>query len=280
MKFTLLVFLLFVPFLQQAKEPLALAGPAAGVGVQRAKDGPVRIGSRRKLFVDKTTARPDGAGLVAFFSGASPADPPTRIVVLGDSITRGVRLGVTEEDTFASMLQRDLRSAGRAIEVVNQGIGGERTDQALKRLESDVLARRPKVVVVMYGTNDSYVDKGQVESRITAQQFEDNLETIVQTLQRQHIKVVLMTEPRWGRAAAANGAGEHPNLRLQQFMQRTRKLANAANLPLVDHFLHWTEAEKRGTDIGSWTTDQCHPNAAGHRQLADQLLAVMESLLN
>lgn len=208
------------------------------------------------------------------------SDPPGRIIVLGDSITKGVRAGVTVEETFGALLQADLRAAGRTVEVVNQGIGGERTDQALKRLQSDILSRKPQIVVIMYGTNDSYVDQGQSESRLTAQQFADNLQKIVQLLQKERIKVVLMTEPRWGRTASANGAGEHPNLRLEQFMQRTRTTATSARVPLVDHFQYWTEAEQLGTDIGGWTTDQCHPNPAGHRQLADRLLPVIRPLLD
>jgi acyl-CoA thioesterase-1 len=219
--------------------------------------------------------------LLSFLSvlALSP-EPPTRIIVLGDSITKGVRSGVTAEETFGALLQRDLLAAGRTVEVLNQGIGGERTDQALKRLQSDILSRRPQIVVVMYGTNDSYVDQGRSESRLTAQQFEDNLRAIVRLLQQEQIRVVLMTEPRWGRTAALNGAGEHPNLRLEQFMQRTRTVATSTKLPLVDHFQHWTAAEQRGTDIGGWTTDQCHPNPAGHRQLADLLLPGILPLLD
>jgi len=209
-----------------------------------------------------------------------PAEPQTKVIVLGDSITKGVRSGVTAEETFGALLQRDLRAAGRSVEVVNQGIGGERTDQALQRLQADILARQPQVVVVMYGTNDSYVDQGRSDSRISAQQFEENLQVLVERLQKQQIKVVLMTEPRWGRTAQANGAGEHPNLRLEQYMQRTRKVASSAGIPLVDHFQYWTEAERQGTDIGGWTTDQCHPNPAGHRQLAERLLPVLQPLLD
>src|SRR5437764_889189 len=82
-----------------------------------------------------------------------------RIITLGDSITKGVRPGVTAEQTFASLMQRQLRAQGIAVEVENVGIGGERTDMALQRLEKDVIAKKPDVVTIMYGTNDSYVDK-------------------------------------------------------------------------------------------------------------------------
>lgn len=57
--------------------------------------------------------------------------------------------------------------------VANAGIGDERTDGALTRLEKDVLAPKPKVVLIMYGTNDSYVDKGATESRLTVEKYRE-----------------------------------------------------------------------------------------------------------
>ena len=205
--------------------------------------------------------------------------PRKRIVVLGDSITRGVRTGVTADQTFAALLQKDLRESGQDVDVINLGIGGERTDQALNRLSRAVLALEPAVVTVMYGTNDSYVDQGKSDSRISADQFEENLTRIVNELRRIGIQPVIMTEPRWGDKATKNGAGEHPNARLEAFMARSRIVAKNADVPLVDHFQIWTEANTAGTDIGSWTTDQCHPNPDGHRKLADAILPVVRELL-
>src|SRR4051812_35189236 len=110
---------------------------------------------------------------------AGDAKAPVRVVTLGDSITRGVRAGVKADETFSALLQKQLRERKVPAEVTNLGIGGERTDQALKRLAKDVLALKPTVVVVMYGTNDSYVDKGRTESRLTADEYRMNLETLL-----------------------------------------------------------------------------------------------------
>src|SRR5688572_8863113 len=68
---------------------------------------------------------------------------PVKIVLLGDSITKGVRHGVGSEETFGSVLAVRLKGRGSAAEVVNLGVGGERTDQALARLEREVLSLRP-----------------------------------------------------------------------------------------------------------------------------------------
>ena len=58
--------------------------------------------------------------------------PQVHIVTLGDSITKGARPGVTNKQTFASLIEVGLRDAGQSVRVTNVGIGGERTDQALK----------------------------------------------------------------------------------------------------------------------------------------------------
>jgi acyl-CoA thioesterase-1 len=206
---------------------------------------------------------------------ARRADDAVRIVTLGDSITRGVRPGVKPEETFSAVLQERLREKGVRAEVVNVGIGGERTDGALARLDQAVIARRPRIVAIMYGTNDSYVDRGQKECRLTAPQYAANLKALVGRLRKAGIEPVLMTPPRWGDRAAPNGAGEHPNVRLEQYVKACREVARELKVPLVDHFEHWSRARAAGTDLGSWTTDECHPNPRGHREIAAPMLPVI-----
>lgn len=209
---------------------------------------------------------------------AAPADEPL-IIALGDSITKGVRTGVTQEETFAFRLQAALRDAGRAVRVENVGIGGERTDQALARLDSEIVARRPALVAIMYGTNDSYVDIGRQAPRLTREQYRANLLELVVRLRNAGITPVLMTEPRWGDGATPNGAGEHPNLRLQDYMTACREVAAAQHVALVDHFRLWSAANGAGTDVGEWTTDQCHPNPEGHRRMTAAIVPTVERLL-
>src|SRR5436305_673287 len=117
-----------------------------------------------------------------FVSTAPAAEPAVRIVALGDSITRGVRPGVQASEMFSAIVQAKLRQQGIEGEVVNAGIGGERTDQALVRLEKDVISLKPRIVTIMYGTNDSYVDRGQQASRISVEAYRGNLRSLVAKL--------------------------------------------------------------------------------------------------
>ncbi|HVU32760.1 MAG TPA: GDSL-type esterase/lipase family protein [Opitutaceae bacterium] len=63
------------------------------------------------------------------------------LVFVGDSITEGW-----------STLSRDF--ADLHVKVVNRGIGGDTTPNLLYRLDSDVLAVRPRALVILIGTND------------------------------------------------------------------------------------------------------------------------------
>jgi GH18 family chitinase/lysophospholipase L1-like esterase len=202
--------------------------------------------------------------------------PPVKIVALGDSITKGVRPGVKAEETFASLLQAALKKEKIDAAVTNVGIGGETTAGAMKRL-GKIVALKPHIVAIMYGTNDSYVDKGKKDSRLTPDEYRTNLTKIVQELRSAKITPILMTEPCWGDKAAKNGAGEHPNARLETFMKICREVAAENKVPLVDHFAHWQKANAAGTDIGTWTTDQCHPNPRGHEEIARAMLPVVLS---
>ncbi|MFO0907656.1 MAG: GDSL-type esterase/lipase family protein [Isosphaeraceae bacterium] len=210
------------------------------------------------------------------------ADPPPappgriRIVLLGDSITKGVRAGVRLDETFGALVERDLRHEGVDVEVINLGIGGERTDQALQRLEQ-VDRQRPAIVAIMYGTNDSYVDRGSDQSRVTPERYRAGLIEMVDRFRSRGIRPILMTEPRWADDAPLNGLDESPNDRLAVYVAQCREVARDRKVPLVDHFEHWTNARSRGQNLTEWTTDGCHPNAAGHRELARGLLRVLRS---
>ena len=202
-------------------------------------------------------------------------EPPSKpkaaeitILALGDSITKGVRGGVTAEQTFTHLVEQKLRQEGRSVRVVNSGRGGERAGQCLARLTAELQQHHPDIVLVMYGTNDSYIDAGQTAPRVTQDEFVHNLRRIVERVREAGAIPILMTEPTFAKAAPPNGAGEHGNVRLAVYMDRVRQLAEELACPLVDNFKGWLNAEADGQDLMQWTTDGYHPNPAGHANLS------------
>ena len=77
----------------------------------------------------------------------------SKIVFIGDSITKGTGYGsVTTTDTFAHKVGI---ASGYAVEdILNKGVGSDKTSGVLARLADDVLANAPDVCVLMIGAND------------------------------------------------------------------------------------------------------------------------------
>jgi len=208
---------------------------------------------------------------------------PVRIVCLGDSITRGVRQGVSQGQTYEALLQNWLTTQVAPTDVVNVGIGGERTDQAIGRLAKDVVAKKPDIVTIMYGTNDSAVDKGESEPRLPLATYESNLRLIVDRLRAAGIKPVLMSSPPLGRQFAYTAWSPYrergPNCFLIDYVKAARAVAADEAVGLVDNFAAWAEASFMGTDIDTLMTDGCHPNPAGHEFIARTMYPVLARLL-
>lgn len=82
------------------------------------------------------------------------AKPPgvRRVVSLGDSFTAGYE--VAGEETFSSVLERELAARGIAAEVMNAGVSGYSTAEAALYLERELYRYVPDLVLVSFYGND------------------------------------------------------------------------------------------------------------------------------
>lgn len=182
---------------------------------------------------------------------------PTRIVCFGDSIT-GAYYHTGGVRAWCDMLGLALQKANpRAnVEMVNAGISGHTTINALARIEKDVLAKQPNLVVVMFGMNDV--------TRVPLEQFRENTRIIAQRCLEQGAAVILCTP----NSVYENPA--RPNERLAEFSQAVREVATELQLPLVDCFAAWQQL--RSDDPDRWMlmmSDEIHPNMNGHARFAE-----------
>ena len=208
-------------------------------------------------------------------SGLMSAEPPVRIVCLGDSVTKAVRPGVSAGETFCAQLERQLDAGGRDVTVITAGSGGNTTADGLARLETDVLSHDPHFVVIMFGLNDSWIDEGKTASRLTVEQYRDNLAQMVSRLRGRGIAVVLMT-PNPAIAPAYPAAR---NVTLKTYVAAVRTLARRERLPLVDVYGRFAELAIEGADLNSLFTDAMHPNPAGQKLIAAMLTEQFGELL-
>lgn len=89
---------------------------------------------------------------------------PAVVVLFGDSLTENRGEFVTPSQHFETRLRGKISAEGldrnAPITVVNEGIGGETTVGALRRLPNVLAAHRPTHVVIQHGTNDIWTRCG------------------------------------------------------------------------------------------------------------------------
>lgn len=216
-------------------------------------------------------------------AGETREDPSARprvIVAFGDSITKGVRPGVSAEQTFCAVLEQRLKAKGANVRVINAGVGGHSTRDGRKRFEEDVLARRPDEVILFFGANDaSLVHPGpevRNEPRIPLAEYRENLTYFVKRCQAAGARVVLCTPTPmtpiypWAKIGAYNG--QDINFVLVQFAEAARQVARETKVVSVDLY-------RLFLDRPEWLKlfpDGIHPNAAGHQRIAEALLKAFE----
>lgn len=216
-----------------------------------------------------------------------PAPKPGGIVMFGDSTTapRGA------VKVYSSRVDTALQSIGSSLSVHNAGVSGDTTSAALKRLQADVLAHEPRVVVIQFGINDSAVDVWKkppaTTPRVPLATYLQNLRTMIAESRKAGAKVILMTTNplRWASKTRelygkppydpqAESGFESANL--LSYNDAMRKLADELKVPLVDvHAAYPTFAAKHQTTIDAMLPDGMHPGDLGHQLVAELLVTAI-----
>jgi len=225
-------------------------------------------------------------------SGLTPLNAgPLTIVAFGDSTTAPREVDGAALRVYADILRETLPQRGIPATVINAGVGGNNTEQARARFESDVLAHKPDLAIIQFGLNDSCIDlwDGKDKPRVTRGAYLENLRYFVESLGARDCDVILMTPNpmRWtepllklyGRAPFDVNDPWGFNLTNREYAQGVRELAKDLNVPLVDVYQHFYDYDAaRNQSTVDLLLDGMHPNTAGHVLIADWLLAEIEAL--
>jgi acyl-CoA thioesterase-1 len=119
------------------------------------------------------------------------------IVALGSSSTQGV-MASDSAHTYPAILQTSLNRAvpGAHFAVINRGTGGQDAPEELIRLDADVIALRPQLVIWQVGANGAMRHADPTD-------FHRMVEEGVNLLLKAGIDVVLMDNQRSPRVLAA-----------------------------------------------------------------------------
>ena len=202
------------------------------------------------------------------------------IAALGDSVTLGPKLvrGRKPYPVFIEILGKQL-----AEPVVNAGVGGDTSTRMLARLDRDVLARRPRVVLIMAGLNDAaWVDPGPVARtapRVAEDEYEKNLTEIVARVKKAGASPVLLTPNPMTRAYKYQNMPFYQendmNDGLAPYVDVVRRVSRVTGACLVDVFGDWQPRR----EVRAWIPDGLHPNAEGHRRIASKVLEACGSVV-
>jgi acyl-CoA thioesterase I len=178
------------------------------------------------------------------------------IVAMGDSLTAG--LGVAPEHSYPALLEKKLQAMGLNYRVINAGISGETSSGARSRI-GWIVNSRPDLVIVETGANDGF--RG-----ISTQLLYDNLAVIIETLQANDIKVLLV-----GMQMVTNLGDDYRSA----FNAVYPRLAARYPVTFMPFFLEGVAMVQEHNQ-----QDSIHPNEQGYRIIVENLLPYVRQALN
>lgn len=188
-------------------------------------------------------------------SPTAPGQGTPVIVAIGDSLTSGP--GLRADQTYPALLQQRIASEGREYRVVNAGVTGDTSSEALLRIDG-ALVPDTRIIILAIGGNDGL-------RRVPVATLERNISTMIERAQARNIDVLLcqMEAPPLGGLSYTI-----------EFHRVYTRLAERYKVPLVPFFLAGI--------IGNGEfdlDDTLHPNAAGHKTIADTIWPHLRPML-
>jgi acyl-CoA thioesterase-1 len=204
---------------------------------------------------EKPGPAPSASALAA--SPAASSAPAPVVLFLGTSLTAGQ--GVEPEEAYPALIQKKIEDAGLGHRVVNAGVGGDTSADALSRLDW-LLRQRVDVLVVETGANDAL--RGQDPAATRA-----NIRAILERARRHSPAPRLLLI---GMEAPRNLGADY----VRRFHALYPELARESGAVLVPFLLEGVAGVESLNQA-----DGIHPTAEGHKRMAETVWRALEPLL-
>jgi lysophospholipase L1-like esterase len=206
-----------------------------------------------------------------------PAEKPIelkkgdRVLFFGDSLTA---LAGSEQPKqhvtkgYVRIVRETLEKEhkDKEIQVDWVATGGHKVTDLLKRVDKDVLAKKPTVVFIQIGVNDA-------GAGVTKANFKAQLEELIDRLQKGGAQVVLCSLTSLGEK---HDGTNRIDGRLEELAEVARQVAKEQKTPLNDlrkaFVAHWKKNNTENKPSGILTYDGNHFNQAGMDFVAEQML--------
>lgn len=185
------------------------------------------------------------------------ASTPKTILFFGDSLTAGY--GLSTEEAFPALVEKNLKGKGKPVKVINAGLSGETSAGGLSRI--DWILRQPiDVFVLELGANDGL--RG-----LPLEQTQKNLQAIIDKVKAKNPKVKIVIA---GMMVPPNMGNDYTTA-FQKLFPALAKKNNATLIP----FLLKDVAGIEKLNL----SDGIHPNPEGHKIVAGNVQRVLEPLI-
>ncbi len=193
----------------------------------------------------------------------APAAGEKRVVFMGDSITDNWQ----QQERFGTFFAN--------TSYVDRGISGQTTPQMLIRFKPDVIDLKPKVVVMLAGTNDIAGNTGPM----TNEEIEGNLASMSDLAKAHDIRVVLASVTPVSNYHVTSSTDvpqttRRPMARIHALNDWIKAYAAEHDYVYLDYFSAMTD--DTGLLRAELSADDLHPNAKGYAimgPLADAAIA-------
>ncbi len=217
------------------------------------------------------------------------------IAFFGDSVTQGCfelymkteeLLGnvCDEAHTYHSHVKAILNFLypNAPVNIINSGLAGDNSVEALKRLGQDVLSYQPDLTVVCFGLNDSCFGIENLK------QYQNALTTIFRELKKAGSEVIFMTpnmmntdlspriEPPMAMGNAKNTMKIQQEGILEMFLEEAKKICAREDVVLCDCYKKWKMLSDNGVDTTELLANKInHPRREMHWLFAGMLVDTM-----
>jgi lysophospholipase L1-like esterase len=195
-----------------------------------------------------------------------PVKSGEKIAFMGDSITQD---GASGPGGYVHLVISGLKAVGVQAQAIPAGISGHKSNDMLKRLEKDVINKKPDWMTLSCGVNDVW----HGANGVALPDYKTNITSIVEQCQKAGIKVMILLTSTMINEDQSNAN----NQKLATYNEFLRSLAAEKKCLLADLNQEMQdtlkEIAKIDTSKGNKVTrDGVHMNAAGNRMMAGGVL--------
>jgi lysophospholipase L1-like esterase len=203
-----------------------------------------------------------------------PLKKGDRIVFLGDSITQGGG----GANGYITLIKKALEEKHKdlGIETINAGISGNKVPDLQRRVDKDVVAKKPTIVFIYIGINDVWHGEKNPANGTPKDKFEAGLKEVIGKITDAGAKVIVCTPTVIGEK---KDGGNKLDKQLDEYADISRKVAKELKLPMCDLRQAFVDYLKKNNpddkDSGILTGDRVHLNAAGNKLVAETMLKML-----